>query len=195
MFWSFTIKHGSQWFWVDKWLANAPLSEQYPCLYNIARHKQHTIVDVLSPSPLNISWRRHLIWPKLTSYNELVPRIANITLTQEQDDFRWSLYPKGQFSVKSDYSALIHLEVHNLNKIFWKIKAPPKIKNFLWYFWWGVILTIDNLAQRNWQNSETCWFCHKMRQLRTFSLSVLLHVWFQVVYMLLYTFLKHLVHY
>jgi hypothetical protein len=77
-------------------------------------------------------------------------------LTQEQDDFRWSLDPKGQFSVKSDYLALIHQEVHNLNKIIWKIKSPLKLKIFLWYLRRGVILTIDNLEQRNWQNSETC---------------------------------------
>jgi hypothetical protein len=61
-------------------------------------------------------------------------------LTQEQDVFRWNLDPKGQFSVKSHCSALIHQDVPNLNKIIWKTKAPLKIKNFMWYLRRGVIL-------------------------------------------------------
>ena len=116
-FGSFVINDGSQVrFWVDKWLRNSPLSEQYPCLYNTARHKQQTVAEVFSSSPLLSSWRRDLIGPKLTAWNELLPRIANIRLTEE-DVFRWNLDPKGQFSVKSHYSALIHQDVPNLNKI------------------------------------------------------------------------------
>jgi hypothetical protein len=161
-FGSFTIKDGSQVrSWVDKWLWNAPLSKQYPCLYNIARHKQHTVAEVFSLSPLNISWRCDLIGPQLAAWNELLPRIANITLTQEQDEFRWNLDLKGQFSVKSHYSVLIHLEVPQLNKIIWKIQALLKIKIFLWYLRRGVILIEDNLAKHNWQDSEMCCFCHK----------------------------------
>ncbi|WVZ64244.1 hypothetical protein U9M48_013796 [Paspalum notatum var. saurae] len=42
----------------DKWLGNTTLRRQYPCLYNIARHKQTTVAEVFSTSPLNLSWRR-----------------------------------------------------------------------------------------------------------------------------------------
>jgi hypothetical protein len=74
------------------------LREQYPCLYNIAQHKQHTLSEVLSSSPINISWRRDLIGNKLAAWNSLYPRIANITLSQEQDEFHWNLHPTGQFN-------------------------------------------------------------------------------------------------
>jgi hypothetical protein len=101
------IKDGSQMrFWVDKWLGNSPLSEKYPCLYNIVRHKQQTVVEVFSSTPLNFSWRRDLIGPKLTAWNDQFPRIANRRLTQEQDVFHWNLDLKGQFSVKSHYLVL-----------------------------------------------------------------------------------------
>jgi hypothetical protein len=67
-FGSFVIKDGSQVrFWVDKWLGNSPLSEQYPCLYNTARHKQQTVAEVFSLSPLLLSWRHDLIGPKINS--------------------------------------------------------------------------------------------------------------------------------
>jgi len=49
-------RHYQRWIpseiWEDKWLENLPLREQYPCLYNIARHKQDTIAKVFSTSPL-----------------------------------------------------------------------------------------------------------------------------------------------
>jgi hypothetical protein len=87
-FGTFKVKDGTQVrFWEDKWLGNATLREQYPCLYNIARHKQHTLSEVLSSSPINISWRRDLIDNKLAAWNSLYPCIANITLSQGKTNF------------------------------------------------------------------------------------------------------------
>ena len=45
-----------------------------------------------------------------------IPHIADIVLSQEQDEFYWNLHPFGQFSVKSHYLATIHADVPNLNK-------------------------------------------------------------------------------
>ena len=153
-FGSFGIKDGSQIrFWVHKWLGNSPLSEQYPCLYNIVGHKQQTVAEVFSSTPINFSWRRDLIGPKLTAWNDLFSRIANLRFTQKQDVFHWNLDPKGQFSVKSHYLALIHQDIPYLNKLIWKTKTPLKIKIFMWYLRRGVILTKDNLAKHNWEDS------------------------------------------
>jgi hypothetical protein len=146
----FSIKNGAQIrLWEDQWLGISPLREQYPCLYHIVRHKHATIAEVFSSSPVNFSWCRDLIGPKLVAWNEMLPRIANITLTQEPDEVHWNLLRSGQFSVKSHYMALIHSDVPNLNKRLWNLKVPLKIKIFLWYLRRGVILTKDNLAKRN----------------------------------------------
>ena len=40
------------------------------------------------------------------------------------------------------------------------MRAPLKIKIFLWYLRKGIILTKDNLAKRNWQGSQKCCFCN-----------------------------------
>ncbi|WVZ50897.1 hypothetical protein U9M48_002104, partial [Paspalum notatum var. saurae] len=137
-------------FWEDIWLGATPLRTQYHCLYNIARPKNNTIAEVLSFSPPNLSWRRDLIGPKLEAWNNLFPRIANFTLSQEQDSFHWNLTQNGEFSVRSHYQALIRVDVPNLNKKIWKIKAPLKVKIFLWYLRKGVILMKDNLAKPLW---------------------------------------------
>jgi hypothetical protein len=118
-------------------------------------------VDVLSgPSP-NLSWWRDLIGPKFAAWNNLLPCIFNIELAHEQDEFHQNLNPNGKFSVKSHYQALLHTDIPNINKLIWKVKAPLKIKIFLWHLRRGVILTKDNLVKRNWQGSKTCCFCYK----------------------------------
>jgi hypothetical protein len=120
------------------------------------------VAEIFGCSTLNFSWRRDLIGPKLVAWNHLLPRIVNITLTQEPDECRWNLLRSGQFSVKSHYLALIHVDVPNLNKRLWKLKVPLKIKIFLWYMQRGVVLTKDNWAKRNWQGSVLCCFCHNV---------------------------------
>ena len=116
---------------------------------------------MLQNYPPNVSWRRDLIGPKLVAWNNLLPRIANLVLTQDQDKFHWNLTQNGEFSVKSHYLALVHSDLPNINKVIWKLKIPLKVKIFLWYLRRGVVLTRDNLAKRNWQGSKNCCFCHK----------------------------------
>jgi hypothetical protein len=102
-----------------------------------------------------------MIRPKLVAWNELLSRLANVVLSEEQDGFRWNLAKNGQFFIKSHYLALIHVDVRNMNKRLWNQKAPLKSKIFLWYLRRGVILTMDNLAKWNWHGSVKCCFCHK----------------------------------
>jgi hypothetical protein len=156
----FEIRNGSQVrFWEDRWLGGIALKTQYPSLYNIVRRKFETVETVLKSDNINLAWRRSLFGSKLVAWNELRQKLVNIPLTQDQDIFHWNLHPIGQFSVKSLYLALIKEEVPNLNKRLWRIKAPLKIKIFLWYLRRGVLLTKDNLAKRNWKGSKACNFC------------------------------------
>lgn len=83
-----------------------------------------------TPTP-NLSWRRDLIGNKLTMWNNLTARLAPITLSHDEDEFRWNLDPAGVFSVKSHYRGLISQNVPNVNKKLWKLKLPLKIKIFL----------------------------------------------------------------
>ena len=46
------------------------------------------------------------------------------------------------------------------HKLLWKLKIPLKIKIFLWYLQWGVILTNDNLMKRNWKGNQNCRLCN-----------------------------------
>jgi hypothetical protein len=64
----------------DIWLGNQTLRSQYPSLYNIVRKQYATVVDVLSSTPLNISFRRALVGDKLRDWHNLVARLLSVNI-------------------------------------------------------------------------------------------------------------------
>ena len=97
-------------------------------------------------------------------WNNLVSRLSTIVLSQERDEFKWNLDQTCVFSVKSHYLGLINKNTPNLNTRIWKLKAPLKIKIYLWYFRRAVILIKDNLAKRNWQGTNNVVSVMKMKR-------------------------------
>jgi hypothetical protein len=82
-----------------------------------------------------------------------------VQITDQVDTFKWGLTTSGIFSVKSMYNDLINGHTVYLKKYIWKIKAPLKIRIFLWFLHKEVILTKDNLCKRGWHGSSKCCFC------------------------------------
>jgi hypothetical protein len=113
-----------------------------------------------------MSWRHSLIGHKLTAWNDLLSRIENVQLEQADDEFYWNLNQAKKIHSEITLLSLIKNGIPNLNKRLLKIKAPLKIKVFLWYSRRGVILTKDNLAKRNWKGSLTCCFCPESETIR-----------------------------
>ncbi|EEE54019.1 hypothetical protein OsJ_00679 [Oryza sativa Japonica Group] len=155
-------------FWEDTWLGLQPLKYQYPSLYNVVRKRHSTLVEVMSTTPLNVSFRRSIVGPKLVEWNDLISRLANITLSNEKDCFIWSLYKNGHFSVKSMYNAIINSNVIIHKRILWKVKVPLKIKVFMWFLHKKVILTKDNLIKRKWRGNKQCCFCNTQETIQHF---------------------------
>jgi hypothetical protein len=58
---SFNVGNGVETrFWVDTWLGNKPLADEYPSLYSIVHRKKLIVANVMNHSPLNITFRRTL---------------------------------------------------------------------------------------------------------------------------------------
>jgi hypothetical protein len=86
---SFSIRDGSEIrFWEDKWLGITTLREQYPTLYRITRHKDVTLQRVMETCAPSMTFRRNIVGPHLTNWNELLQRLASIQLVQGKDLFR-----------------------------------------------------------------------------------------------------------
>lgn len=119
-----------------------------------------------------MSFRRSLVGQNLICWNNLVTKLANLYLNDQQDVIRWSLTASGQFTVRSMYNAMINSDIMPQNRFLWKLKVPLKIKVFLWFLSKGVILTKYNLVKRNWHGNEKCCFCDNQEQYNIFSLTM-----------------------
>ena len=143
----------------DTWLGDKPLSSQYPSLYRIAHRKEVTVASVLSPAPpINITFRRTLNGNRWNRWLQLLARLMEIQLNDNQDVFKWNLTASGKFTVKSLYLDYMSEHAHFNCKYLWKMKVPLKIKIFMWFLRRKVVLTKDNLAKRKWEGSKKVLF-------------------------------------
>ena len=97
--------------------------QQYPSLYNIVRRRNQIVASALGSIPLNISFRRALVWDKLGLWHELVSKVMNIVLTDANDYFKWTLTQNSFFTVKSMYRDLMLTNSLPCNSLVWKIKV------------------------------------------------------------------------
>jgi hypothetical protein len=154
----FKVQDGTQArFWEDKWLGKDPLMTVYPNLYRIVRRKNMSVAQVLSTTPLNVSFRRSLVGENWEDWHVLVGKVMAVTLTEHKDCFLWTANKK--FSVKNLYNDIILSAGTWANCWTWKAKIPLKIKIFLWFLKNGVVLTKDNLVKRRWKGCTRCCFC------------------------------------
>jgi len=170
----FKLVSGNQLrFWEDIWLGNQALKFKYPNLFNIVRKKRATVADVLSSSPLNISFRRGLVGNKLVEWHGLVASLIHVNLEEGTDIFMWGLHKTGSFTVRSMYKALVSNGI-KVSQEIWRLKIPLKIKIFLWFLKKEVLLTKDNLVRRNWRGTVTCDFCKQSESIQ--------HLFFDCIY-------------
>jgi hypothetical protein len=102
---SFIVRDGKKTrFWEDTWIGDTHLATQYPNLYNIARTKHVLVTDVLSNVQLNIRFNRTLTGERWNSWVTLLRRLISVNLSDESDNFKWSLTTTCIFSVKSMYA-------------------------------------------------------------------------------------------
>ncbi|WVZ53448.1 hypothetical protein U9M48_004388, partial [Paspalum notatum var. saurae] len=119
-------------FWVDIWLDNQALKFKYPNLFSIVRKKHAAVANVLSSSPLNISFRRGLVGNKLLEWHNLVASLVHVNLKEGTNIFTWGLRKTGSFTVRSMYRALISNGT-NMSQEIWRLKIPLNNKIFLWF--------------------------------------------------------------
>jgi hypothetical protein len=85
----------------------------------------------------------------LVMWHNLVHRIMQVRLNNQNDVFRWNLHQNRKYSVHSMYLALISNGAVIRHNLIWKLKIPLKIKIFMWYLYKEVVLTKDNLGRKN----------------------------------------------
>jgi hypothetical protein len=116
-----------------------------------------SVAQVLSTTPLNVSFRRALVGESWDKWLELVGSVLMVNLNDRKDAFVWTA--NKNFSVRNMYNDIVLREGTSVMCWAWKVKIPLKIKIFLWYLRKGVVLTKDNLVKRHWKGCTKCCFC------------------------------------
>jgi hypothetical protein len=107
----------------------------------------------------------------------------SVQLNDDKDVFVWGLTPSGVF-VKSMYLDLLDNYTKYLKKYIWKMKVPLKMKIFMWFLHWKVILTKDNLIKRQWTGNKNCCFCDNNESIQhLFFVCLLSKVIWRIIYM------------
>ena len=105
--------------------------------------------------------------------SEDINRITSLRVsrTGRQDSYCWDFTKSGLYMVKSEYTVAhdIHSEVFPsaatepsttwLKKAIWKIKAPRKLKHFLWQATSGYLAMAKQLKERHCARESTCARC------------------------------------
>jgi hypothetical protein len=88
-----------------------------------------TVAQVLSTTPLNVSFRRTLDGVNGDKWTRLVRSVISVNLSEHMDSFRWMA--SRIFSVKNMYNDLVLRSGTPVNCWAWNAKIPLKIKIFL----------------------------------------------------------------
>jgi hypothetical protein len=109
----FKVQDGTQArFREDSWLGKDPLMSVYPNLYRIVRRKNVSVAQVLSTTPLNVSFRHELVGENWEDWLDLVGKVMTVSLTEHRDCFLWMA--NKTFPVKNLYNDMILSAGHRL---------------------------------------------------------------------------------
>jgi hypothetical protein len=86
--------------------------------------------------------------------------LLSLNLSADPDSIFWSLNENNVFSTRSVYRWLERNIARSYNRWIWKAKFSLKIKVFLWQLCQDVVLTRENMKNRNWPGSPRCSFCN-----------------------------------
>lgn len=93
----------------------------------------------------------------------------------------WELH--GCFSTSSAYKALHHSRITcTYHKKLWKIRAPPKVRIFLWVMLQDKLLTKENLIKKGCHSVQGCALCESNEP------ETVLHLMWSCLYSLAHTY-------
>jgi hypothetical protein len=159
-------------FWNTKWVGDAPLAVVFPRLFSLSNHKDLNVSDFWVADEgswsWSFSWRQNLFQWEEDRVIPLKNVLVSVSLSLEDDSWRWLPDEEGMFSVKSAYKRLLEdseLEddvdgalIQVLTQI-WDSPAPSKVITFSWQLLYDRISTRNNLLIRRIPLLDRPWEC------------------------------------
>jgi hypothetical protein len=78
--------------WLDCWLGNTPLCDQFPCLFSASSQKDGTMREVVGVNGWELGWRRRLFVWEEDLITGLLERLPVVEFSDSDDVWRWVLY-------------------------------------------------------------------------------------------------------
>ncbi len=160
---------GSTDWWNDIWNGHASLRTLFPTIYEQVRSKNRRVKECWGAR----GWRWRMILagfePRSQREEEQITQLRLAVPmgpsggTRDVVEWRWGL--AGSFSVNSVFK---FLQVGGVTETryskIWRIKAPLKVRCFVWLVLRNRVLTVDNLLKRGWSGSEACELCSEANE-------------------------------
>lgn len=89
--------------WKHTWLGDAPLSIKYDKIFEICREKDVVVADRVEEEDWVVDLIRALTIRELHSWDELMMKLQDCSLTQEKDNVSWALDNSHKFNTRSLY--------------------------------------------------------------------------------------------
>jgi hypothetical protein len=115
-------------FWKDTWVFERPLASLFPDLFKICLQLNASVAFVKQNSA---NFSRWLVDGLRNDWEQIMCRVNEISVTNDEDRVIWNFGKKARFSVRSMYKALTVDDSGPYFKKIWKGKIPAKIKIFL----------------------------------------------------------------
>ena len=154
--------------WEDVWIPGSPARAAKPKLPNFdVDLRVHHLIDHDRKE-----WKVDLISEVIDA--EDVPRIISLRIskTNRSDGYSWNHTSSGCYTVKSGYAIaveqrrnkqdaemLLEPSCNSLKKKVWKLKAPRKMKHYLWQALSGYVASASKLKERHCGTDTVCQRC------------------------------------
>lgn len=148
--------------WEHNWGFGA-IKISLPNLYTFSINTEITLAQAVAALENGIQhqFRQNISVEAQEELLQLCDYLQELHLDQtKKDEIFWNWTTSGSFTVNTAYNYLkegprIKMSISKL----WKIKAPPRMKIFMWLASRNSVLTHDNLQKRGWELASICLLC------------------------------------
>jgi hypothetical protein len=117
---------------------------------------------------VNDNWIRDIDVLRITSaaqlaeFTQLWLKLGDVQLDPDRpDSIVWNATKHGEYTTASAYAAQFKgLQISPMERLIWRVWAPPKCKFFSWLAFQDRLWTADRLIKRDWPNQKIFFLCH-----------------------------------
>jgi hypothetical protein len=162
-------------FWDSPWLNGRKPKDIAPLIFGVSSRKKWNVEQATRNNAWisKIKLEGNFTLTHLTEFISLWRELNEVTLREDvEDDIAWNLTSNGIYSTTSAYKAQFFGATSTImNKLVWRVWAPPKMKFFAWLAIHNRLWTADRLDKRGWTNCGLCPLCKQTQETAAHLLS------------------------